>query len=139
MKKILSNLRKEGFKITKAREGILKFLESTKLPVSAFEIKECIQKEGLRRINKTTIYRELQFLKAQDIIVEVDFGDGKKRYEMKRNHHHHVICVNCEKIEEIKLNKSIICQEEENISKASNFTIVDHYLEFLGVCRKCQP
>lgn len=89
------------------------------------------------RVNKTTIYRELATLLFENLIVEIDFGDGKKRYELtSKEHHHHLICMRCKSVDEYIV-KTDLAQEEQNIKQTRNFTVVKHALEFFGVCTRC--
>ena len=89
-------------------------------------------------VNKTTIYRELAFLKKQNIILELQFDDNTKRYEiMPANHHHHIVCVRCEKVEDVVLEKDLDA-EEKVITQNKKFQILHHSLEFYGICKMCQ-
>ena len=151
VEKTISYLKAKGYKTTQVRSLVIDTLASSKAPLSVSEILSRFETAnlrpndqssfpfGIRRIpNKTTIYRELDFLLEQGIITEVDFGESKKRYEFNtQQHHHHVICVRCKKIEEVDLSQDL-SQYEDKISKEKNFKIIHHSLEFFGLCPKCQ-
>lgn len=84
-------------------------------------------------VNKTTIYRELSKLVLEGEAVEVDFGDGKKRYELaKKDHHHHAICTKCNLIKDVRIN------ERGLDLKIKNFFIQRHSVEFFGLCNNCR-
>lgn len=133
-----SALRTQGHKITKNRTAILEYLSSQDKPISAEEILNHILTEH-QDVHKTTIYRELFFLLEHNFIKEVEFGDGKKRYEiaLNRPHHHHIICVNCKKVEDIPLEKELEDQEKD-IETVTGYQLTSHMLEFFGLCRACQ-
>ncbi|HMR01620.1 MAG TPA: transcriptional repressor, partial [Candidatus Gracilibacteria bacterium] len=87
--------------------------------------------------NKTTIYREVYFLLEQNILVEIDFGDRKKRYESASSeHHHHIICLKCSKVQDIQL-ESDLSEDQKKIEQETNFKITNHSLEFFGLCNTC--
>lgn len=87
------------------------------------------------KVNKTTVYRQIEKLIISDEIIEVQFGDGKKRYEIKGlNHHHHLICNKCGKLEDISLDENVILKE---VAKKSKFNVQRHNLEFFGLCMDC--
>ena len=111
--------------------NVLDALSKSKSPVDASMLVEKL------KVNKTTVYRQIEKLLQQNLIIEVEFGDGKKRYELKNenHHHHHLICNKCGKLEDIKLNEDIILSE---ISKKTNFKIESHSLEFFGLCVNCK-
>lgn len=133
-----SALRTQGHKITKNRTAILQFLSSENKPISAEEILSHIQSEH-HEVNKTTIYRELFFLLEHNFIHEVEFGDGKKRYELaiNRPHHHHIICINCKRVEDIPLDHEFDNQEKL-IEKTTGYRLTSHMLEFFGLCNTCK-
>lgn len=133
-----SALRTQGYKITKNRTAILSYLTGQKIPVSAEEILEHVLQEH-QSVNKTTIYRELFFLIENNFIHEVEFGDGKKRYEivLNRPHHHHIICVNCKNVEDIPLDSEFDLQKK-NIEEVTGYKVESHMLEFFGLCKNCK-
>ncbi len=109
---------------------IIKILNRTNKPV---EVSTFVQKIG---VNKTTVYRQIEKLLADNIIIEVEFGDGKKRYELKSiDHHHHLVCKKCNSLEDIILDESLLLSE---VSKKSSFQVESHSLEFFGYCSKCK-
>jgi len=138
MENIISDLKQAGHRITQARSIIIKILFNSKSPMTALELLSALEKEGVK-VNKTTVYREMDFLLREKIIKELDFGDGKKRYEMDLtdSHHHHVICLKCGKVEDIEL-KTDLLSEEEKIAHEKKYQIINHSLEFFGYCPDCK-
>ncbi len=133
---IISKLKSDGFRITPARIKIVDILTKASEPVSAIDLLEVFSNSE-KSVNKTTVYRELDFLMEQKLIQSVEFGDGKKRYELNLSHHHHLICLNCKKVEDVDL-KLDLKNEEKRIEKETGFKIDSHSLEFFGFCKKCQ-
>lgn len=129
---LFRKLKNEGGRLTEIRKQMVTLLEKARNPVSVSEMLSKID------ANKTTIYRQLTYLKLKKMITEVDLLDGKKRYELsEKGHHHHLICTNCGKILEITL-KSDLKKEEQLIEKQNNFKVTKHSLEFFGLCANCQ-
>lgn len=117
-----------GLKNTKVRQQILGILDH---PVDAIEL---TKKLG---VNKTSTYRELKVLITKGIVSEIEFGDGKKRYELTSlGHHHHIICTNCKSVGDITL-ESDLEKAEKQIEKEKSFKVLRHNLEFFGLCSKC--
>lgn len=136
MQKTIASLRQKGFRITNIRRKLIEIFLAEKKPLS---VQELIEKLGEKDItaNKTTIYREVYFLQEQNILVEIDFGDRKKRYESADSeHHHHVVCLKCSKVQDIQL-ESDLSEEQKKIEQETNFTITNHALEFFGLCKTC--
>ncbi len=87
----------------------------------------------------TTVYRELEFLRQQGILVPVSFADGVQRYESAElEHHHHLICIQCNAIEDVHIEHGELDKAEKVIAKTTGFEVFQHSLEFYGHCRKCQ-
>lgn len=109
--------------------NVFDLVSKSKLPVDASYLIEKL------KVNKTTVYRQIEKLLAEDMIIEVELGDGKKRYELKSLvHHHHLVCKKCGKLEDIRLDERVILAE---VSKKSKFKVEDHSLEFFGICVNC--
>ena len=136
MLNFIEKLRTDGFRITKIRRLILDLLSQNQKPIPSSKIQSYLSKNKASA-HRTTIYRELLFLKEQKIIRELRLGENKRHYElMPENDHHHIICVNCEKIEDIELSKHLRV-EERMITKNKKFKILMHSLEFYGLCGDC--
>lgn len=138
----LDKLKAKGFRLTPARKQIIQYLEDSENPISAKDILNKLSKNNLL-VNKTTVYRELDFLISQDLIHQVDFGEGNKRYEFNRDsHHHHLICTRCQKVFEIDIDLATFENKlktiEDDLSQQKNFTITHHSLEFFGLCYSCK-
>ena len=132
---IIQALQTEGFRITKARALTIAIFQSHHLPITELELRRQLAKKGIR-VNKSTVYRELEFLLSREIVIEVNFGDGKKRYELNGRHHHHIICTNCKKVDDIHIANDLSAVEKK-IQKQKKFKVQSHALEFFGLCSSC--
>lgn len=134
---ILEKLRSGGFRLTRARKAIIRIFLDSGTPLSAVEVMTLLQSNKVN-VNKTTVYREIDFLMSHDLLYELHLGDGRKRYEAtKDDHHHHLFCVSCSGIECVELDKCLEA-EEKKISEEKNFRTIKHSLKFPGLCAKCQ-
>lgn len=123
------------FKKTPARDAITDFLEISSLPVDIEQIIAFLRTKKLKT-NKVTVYRIVESLLKNEIIDRVELGEGKYRYEIKKGDHHHLVCENCGKIQDIEHNsmKSL----EAEIYNKQKFLVKRHSLEFFGLCNGCQ-
>jgi len=134
---VLQKLRSGGFRLTRARRSIIRIFLDSGAPLSAAEVMALLLKVNVK-VNKTTVYREIDFLMSQDMLLELHLGDGRKRYEIiKDDHHHHLFCVNCSGVECVELERCLEA-EEKRISEEKNFRTIKHSLKFHGLCVKCQ-
>lgn len=119
-----------------AREFICQILKRADRPVSVGEILTQLRQQG-RMFNKTTVYRELDVMKQKGVVREVFFRNDTALYELAGEHHHHLVCVSCGYVHAITLRESF-ADEVREVSKHEQFFILDHSLEFFGLCRVCQ-
>jgi Fur family ferric uptake transcriptional regulator len=135
--RISATLKEKGHRFARIRKAILDLLVKSSDPLSSPDIQRLLSKRKIDA-NKTTVYRQLAFLKEQNLVRELQFGDNAKRYEiMPENHHHHIVCTNCDKIEDVELARDLDT-EEKSIAENKNFKVINHSLEFYGICGKCQ-
>ncbi|MFA5936014.1 MAG: Fur family transcriptional regulator [Patescibacteria group bacterium] len=132
---LVESLKQKGFRVTAARRGMLEVFLSHHVPQTASELIEKLEQKKIAA-DKTTVYREVAFLVEQGIVRDVDFGDGQKRYERADEHHHHLICSNCQSVEDIEVDKDI-GRIERAIAKRTKFVIQRHLFEFFGLCQRC--
>jgi Fur family ferric uptake transcriptional regulator len=125
-------------RVTPIRTNLLKILAKIKKPLTTQELLSALETKGLKA-NKTTIYRQLESLKESNVVNEVHFNDRNIRYELnhKETHHHHLVCIKCKKVEDITLPEDLHHQEQMVLEK-NNFKVLQHFLEFFGLCKKCQ-
>jgi Fe2+ or Zn2+ uptake regulation protein len=133
---ILSHLASSGFRISKVRKNVIEYLSKCQKPHSVPELLNTL-KQTIPTLNKTSLYRELTFLKDQGIIQEIELGEGKKRYEISNTHHHHIVCLKCDSIEDVSGDQDL-AQQENQIEKKLKFKIRSHSLEYFGICQACQ-
>lgn len=134
--KIIKQLKQIGSRATKPRQRLVEIFDRHPLPLTELELRKKLATARIR-VNKTTVYRALTHLKKEGVIREVNFGDGKKRYELiSTGHHHHLICTECHRVDKIEMAKDVSWIEKK-INKKKQFQITSHALEFFGICRRC--
>lgn len=126
-------LTSNGYKITRSRHVILKvFSEFSERWLEPEEVLEKAR-EDEPKINFSTIYRNLDLMVRLNILCCVGGANSYYKLNEINEHHHHLICRACGKIDEIDycpLKKSFI----EN---KYDFDITDHKFEIYGYCSRC--
>ncbi len=125
---------------TKLKKLLMQVMENSEVPISVPDIIQALELLKVN-INKTTIYRELEAFKQQGLVKELDFGEGKKRYEFNSlEHHHHLICTECNCVQHIELDdiELSLNKSQQKIYDQLNFQVTDHSLELFGLCEGCQ-
>ncbi len=136
-KGILLKLKKRGHRFSAMRNFVLNSLSKNDKPLSASDFQKLLKKNKISA-NKTTLYRELNLLKKEGIILEIQLTGNKRWYELaSRNHHHHIVCIKCDKVKDF-----IECGSKNIISKVLKQTpdfaeITNHTFDFFGLCKSC--
>lgn len=130
------DLRKAGLKVTLPRLKILEILESSKSHhLSVEEIYKALTDLN-KDIGLATVYRVLQQFEAAGLVTRHNFEGGHSVFELKQDEHHdHLVCVKCGKVEEFL--DDIIESRQNHIAQQAGFTITDHSLNIYGICAKC--
>jgi len=122
---------------TLVRRMLLALFESADHPLTAREIRIALAERDLR-VNKTTIYRQLDTLSDQGYIAALSLGTDGKRYEINQGcAHPHLLCMQCGRIECLPVAEEFIDQQRI-IAREHGFTAERCSLEFYGVCDICQ-
>lgn len=135
---IKDEIRAAGKRMTRTRIAVLSVLESTKYPLSPAELYARLRRQNVA-IDPVTVYRNLSALKSIGLVRRIKLHQEEQfRYEMKegREHHHHIRCKSCGKIEDL-----LLCPLKKltsMIQRETRFLVGDHSLEFSGWCPKCQ-
>lgn len=136
---ILQRLKTSGYRRTPVRETLVSLFVASPAPLSVPELQLRLKKKKLP-VNKTTVYREIEFLQKEAVIVPVYVDSDKVKYELTgAEHHHHVVCQSCDTVEDIDSSalEKIMKRLESKVKKNSKFAQVRHSVEFFGQCRSC--
>ena len=126
-----------NLKITKQRRAVLKVFLECKDHVSVEELYNIVLKTE-PKTGLATVYRTLALLTKSGLALEMDFGDGQKRYESSYRsfHHDHMLCTECGKI--LEFNHPLIEKYQEEVAKQNKFKITSHKLDLFGLCQDCK-
>jgi len=130
-------LRRQGMRYTPERETIIKEIFSTHEHFDVDSLYLGIRQKGLR-VSKASIYRLIPLLIKANLIEEVFFENGQMHYEhiYGHEHHCHLRCQECRKIEEFSDER--VVQIEKELGEKFNYRILRHKLEVIGICSTCQ-
>ena len=123
-----------NLRMTRQRRVILEELRKVSTHPSADEVYEIVRKR-LPRISLGTVYRNLEILSESGDIQKLEPGCSLKRFDGNPSEHCHIRCVRCGRIADAPM----IPDLEIDLGRVNSteFEIIGHRLEFLGVCPKC--
>lgn len=133
---LIKQLQSKKLRKTRLRMLILEAMFNSARPLSVEDMLNFVTKNKFGS-HKTSVYRQLDVLQKEKIVREIQFGESKKRYEIyPEKHHHHFVCTNCGHIEDVDSEKDVD-NLEKKITQEKKFKIINHSLEFFGLCNKC--
>jgi Fur family ferric uptake transcriptional regulator len=132
-----SHLKRKDFKATPQRMRIAEAVFDTHRHFTADELYKMVKKrEPL--VGRVTVYRTLSHLVESGMVEELSMEKGVATYEHTSGHahHDHLICLNCQKVEEVRSDDLEKAKRAE--ASAKGFTMVSHSLKIYGYCPECQ-
>lgn len=134
---VLENyLREKNLKNTGQRKLILDAFLNNVEHISAEELYDRLKKDN-PSIGLATIYRTLKLLSECGLANEIHFSEGVTRYEHSfgRQHHDHLICINCGKY--IEVVDPEIEELQARLAQKNHFRILRHRMDIYGICQEC--
>jgi Fur family transcriptional regulator, ferric uptake regulator len=130
------NLRKAGLKVTLPRLKILEILEKADPHhMSAEDVYRALLESG-DDVGLATVYRVLTQFEAAGLVKRHNFEGDHAIFEIEQGEHHdHLVCVKCNRVDEFI--DDVIEKRQEVIAKKSGFRMTDHSLTIYGVCKAC--
>jgi len=131
------DLKDAGLKITLPRIKILQILDSEGVHhVSAEDVYKLLLSNG-EEIGLATVYRVLTQFEQADLVTRHNFEGGHSVFELSsEDHHDHIVCVRCGRVEEFKDEE--IERRQNQVAEKLGFELTDHNLNMYGLCPGCR-
>ena len=125
----------QKYRTTHQRRVILEEIRKVNTHPTADEVYEMVRKR-LPRISLGTVYRNLEILSTCGLIHKIGPLSNQMRFDGDPRNHYHIRCIHCGTIEDAPI--EMVDTIEQDIREASDYTILAHRLEFIGVCPACK-
>ena len=123
-----------NLRMTRQRRVILEELRKVDTHPSADEVYEIVRKR-LPRISLGTVYRNLEILSESGDIQKLEPGCSLKRFDGNPSEHCHIRCIRCDRIADAPMAPDL--EIDLKRVNSTDFEIIGHRLEFIGVCPEC--
>jgi len=128
-------LRDAGGRVTRQRLLVADALSTVARQVTAQELYERLRRHD-PRIGRATVFRTLEALVAAGVARRLEQDGHVYGYVACRpEHHHHLACDRCGRVEEI--DEGYVAPVAERVSLDLGFTIDDARMDFYGRCSRC--
>ncbi len=134
MEQYIEKLKSKGLKLTPRRRAIIKLFFERRSHMTPEEVFEKLKKK-FSRCGVPGIYRNLESLAECAILARIHKQDRKRHYGLcscsADKHHHHITCVKCGKVDEIR-NCSL-----DGVKEINGYTVLSHFVQIDGICAEC--
>lgn len=91
-----------------------------------------------RGAGRATVFRTIRLLTELGVVCRVLLDDGSLHYRLSQRaqHHHHLVCTGCGKVQD--LDDCSVSDLVRELSRSSGYEIEGHWLEFYGHCSACK-
>jgi Fur family peroxide stress response transcriptional regulator len=133
---MVEKLKKRHFRITPQRLAVLRILAKSEGHPSVEEIFKQL-KPSFPTTSLATIYKTVNLLKEIGEVVELDFSEASNRYDGNKPYPHpHLICTKCNTI--VDPDMATVEDLSKELARKTGYEILNHRLDFFGVCPRCQ-
>jgi Fur family ferric uptake transcriptional regulator len=130
-------LRERGLRITAERRRILDHAFRHFWHFDAEQLLSSLCRDG-KPVSRATVFRTLGTLVEAGVLRRHPLTDGRVFYEpaLGREHHEHLICVECGKI--LEFVQEEIEQLQDEVCREHRFQPLSHTLQIYGTCDACR-
>jgi Fur family ferric uptake transcriptional regulator len=129
-------IRQRGRRLTPQRKLILDVIRQAGGHLTIEQIYRRVREQN-PRLNRATVYRNLDVLCDLRLVVAADIGGGTWVYESAgETPHHHLVCRTCGAITQI--DHAEVLELFERIDRRYDFAIDMDHMALFGLCARCQ-
>lgn len=121
-------------RLTPQRQIILEELSKVKTHPTANEVYDMVRKR-LPRIGLGTVYRNLDLMAENGLILKLEVGGTQKRFDATTDLHYHIRCTKCGRVDDVDMD--VLPQIDQAAVNATDYQILGHHIEFTGICESC--
>ena len=123
-----------NLRMTRQRKVILEELCKVDTHPSADEVYAMVRKR-LPRISLGTVYRNLEILAESGDIQKLEPGCTLKRFDGNTEEHYHLRCIRCDRVIDAPVDFDVTIKRD--LKNNTDFKIIGHKVEFIGICPAC--
>ncbi|HEY8527100.1 MAG TPA: Fur family transcriptional regulator [Acidimicrobiales bacterium] len=125
--------RSRGLKVTPQRQSIFRALHGSTTHPTAEAVYEAVSRE-MPTISLRTVYQTLNDLTQMGELLAFDLGTGSVRFDPHTEEHHHLVCMECGKVQDLDADFPGVALPPGN---PFGFEVTSTEIVFRGRCRDC--
>jgi Fur family transcriptional regulator, ferric uptake regulator len=129
-------IKERGYRLTPQRQIILEALHDAGGHCTPEEVYQRVQLTS-SAINRTTVYRTLDFLVRLGLVTTAHMQGNQVIYELASERpHHHLVCQHCNHVEQ--LDHQQVASMFVNLEQETGYQINTDHLVLFGLCPHCR-
>lgn len=123
---------------TNQRRRLIELLKRAAKPLSIADVLE-----GSAGLPQSSVYRNLAALEQAGVVRRVVTEEEFGRYELAEDlteHHHHLICSSCRRVEDVTIPHALergMDRAIDRVARETGFASVRHRFDLIGTCGRC--
>ena len=103
----------------------------------AWSIDELLEevRSSLGAADYSSVFRAVSQLERQGVLDRIDLGDGRARFEVREDHHEHIRCEGCGRVDEVPV--CVLDDAAAQVKDLTGFKVTSHRVVFAGLCGDC--
>lgn len=125
-----------GLRLGASRKQVMHVIDGMERPFTASDLLDAVEQKA-RGVGRATVFRTLQLLCNSGLLEQVRLEDGQLVYvtDHSEDHHHHLICTNCDTI--VEIDDCEVGSLAKAIAKERGFKPRSHTFDIYGICAAC--
>jgi Fe2+ or Zn2+ uptake regulation protein len=129
-------LKEHGYRITAPRKAVLEVIAESEFAITPVDIFDQ-GRQKIENLGLVTVYRTLEKMEELNLVLRVHQTENCQAFVAGVDGHEHIlICENCGRVAYFEGDE--LESLTKRVAKESEFLIKDHWLQFFGLCKKCQ-
>ncbi len=133
---LVERLRSRGLRMTATRRAVLEALVEAGSHVTAEDLHALVRSRN-PDVSHSSIYRTMDLLSEQGIVVHVHLGHGPAEYHLADDTHAHLVCTGCGAVAEV--DPAVSEPFADTIAERFGFALDLRHFALTGRCRTCEP
>ena len=92
-------------------------------------------RSSLGAADYSSVFRAVSQLERQGVLDRIDLGDGRARFEVREDHHEHIRCESCGRVDEVPV--CVLDDAAAQVKDLTGFKVTSHRVVFGGLCSDC--
>jgi len=103
----------------------------------AWSMEDLLQevRSSLGSADYSSVFRAVNLFEKQGLVDRIDLGDGKAHFELHEDHHEHIRCESCGRVEEVPV--CVLDDAAAQVRSLTGFQVTSHRVVFGGLCAAC--